>query len=148
MSVGSEVAKMDNGTGVGGADALSLVSTLLSDPKTVSRLMSVLSEHSAKSEDAQSVEGSGVPEENAESSEGAEVGESAKNAETLERLSGVLSSISAPENARASSPTAKHTALLLAVKPYLSPRRAELIDELLRLGDLGEIFRKLGGGGG
>ncbi len=139
---------MDNGTGVGGADALSLVSTLLADPKTVSKLMSVLSEHSARNnEGAMSVEEASAPEEKREISEDVQDDESPQNAEVLEKLSGVLSSIATPESTKTDSPVAKHTALLLAVKPYLSPRRAELIDEILRLGDLGEIFRRLGGGG-
>ena len=34
----------------------------------------------------------------------------------------------------------KHTALLLAVRPYLSKRRQELLDTLISIGKIGKIF--------
>lgn len=35
------------------------------------------------------------------------------------------------------------TALLLALKPYMSPQRCDAIDKLIMLGRLGEVFRQL-----
>lgn len=35
------------------------------------------------------------------------------------------------------------TALLLALKPYMSPQRCDAIDKLIMLGRLGEIMRQL-----
>ncbi len=34
------------------------------------------------------------------------------------------------------------TALLLALKPYMSPQRCDAIDKLIMLGRLGEVFRQ------
>lgn len=35
------------------------------------------------------------------------------------------------------------TALLLALKPYMSPQRCDAIDKLIMLGRIGEVFRQL-----
>ena len=35
------------------------------------------------------------------------------------------------------------TALLLALKPYMSPKRCEAIDKLIMFGRIGEIMRQL-----
>lgn len=122
---------MDNGAST---DALSLVSTLLRDPETVSRLMGAISEISA-----QKNEGGG---EVSEVSEAAVGSEDLGGDEVREKLSGVMAALSGggSQGARAND---RHTALLLAIKPYLSPKRAELIDDLIKLGSVGELLRGL-----
>lgn len=127
-----------------GQEALSLVSTLLNDPATVARLMRVLSASGGnasggaeKSEDV----AVGSDEETVESTEKATP--SAEMADTLGKLSEVISTIASPK----AGGGGKHTALLLAIKPYLSQRRGELIDDIIRLSSLGDLLGGLGEGG-
>lgn len=119
---------MDNGAST---DALSLVSTLLRDPETVSRLMGAISEISAQKS-----------ESGGEAAEAAVGSEDSGGDEVREKLSGVMAALSGggSQGARAND---RHTALLLAIKPYLSPKRAELIDDLIKLGSVGELLRGL-----
>lgn len=132
-----------------GQDALSLVSTLLADPATVERLVRALSVGGGaeKSEisDGESVESDEKTVEKAAPPAIA----SAEMADTLGRLSEMISSITAPRTGGGSggSGGGKHTALLLAIKPYLSQRRGELIDDIIRLSSLGDLLGGLGEGG-
>lgn len=129
-----------------GQDALSLVSTLLADPATVERLVRALSigGGAEKSEisDGESVESDEKTVEKAAPPAIA----SAEMADTLGRLSEMISSITAPRTGGGSG-GGKHTALLLAIKPYLSQRRGELIDDIIRLSSLGDLLGGLGEGG-
>lgn len=128
-----------------GQEALSLVSTLLNDPATVARLMRVLSasggENASSSAEKSEDAAVGSDEETVESTEKATP--SAEMADTLGRLSEVISTIASPK----AGGGGKHTALLLAIKPYLSQRRGELIDDIIRLSSLGDLLDGLGEGG-
>ncbi len=153
---------MDSEIGAGranGQETLSLVSTLLSDPATVARLMRALSEiggegssggaEKSENSDDDSV---GSDEKAIENTENAEktappIMASAEMADTLGRLSNVISSITSPSGGGSGGGGGKHTALLLAIKPYLSQRRGELIDDIIRLSSLGDLLGGLGEGG-
>lgn len=129
-----------------GQDALSLVSTLLADPATVERLVRALSvgggAEKVENSDGESVESDEKTVEKAAPPPIA----SAEMADTLGRLSEMISSITAPRTGGGSG-GGKHTALLLAIKPYLSQRRGELIDDIIRLSSLGDLLGGLGEGG-
>lgn len=129
-----------------GQDALSLVSTLLADPATVERLVRALSvgggAEKVENSDGESVESDEKTVEKAAPPAIA----SAEMADTLGRLSEMISSITAPRTGGGSG-GGKHTALLLAIKPYLSQRRGELIDDIIRLSSLGDLLGGLGEGG-
>lgn len=56
---------------------------------------------------------------------------------------GILSLL--PKNLPSADP--RQTALLLAIKPYLSPKRAELIDGFLKFERLGSLLKSLNVGG-
>ena len=49
---------------------------------------------------------------------------------------------------RQKTPNNTQTALLLAVRPYLSPRRKELIDTFIKFSRLGDFLNKFNGDGG
>lgn len=73
------------------------------------------------------------------------------NPEILSKLPTILSALGGLSGKGAPpspQPEKKHDgdrriALLLALRPYLSPRRREIIDYLIRMNKLGELFKKL-----
>ena len=71
--------------------------------------------------------------------------------EILSKLPSILSALGGLSGKGApppSQPEKKHDsdrriALLLALRPYLSPRRREIIDYLIKMNKLGELFKNL-----
>lgn len=152
-SNGAENSGGAGGFGSSGGGASALLSSLLSDTETLSRLTSVLGMLGNLGIGSSSPQGG----ENA-----AEIGvEQSQNAENTveddassptlkiedglgisQKLPDILSLLSS-QKPRESAVDDRRIALLLAIKPYLSPRRGELIDSFIQLNRLGGILRSL-----
>ena len=73
------------------------------------------------------------------------------NPEILSKIPSVLSVLGELSGNTVPSPSLPDTkhggdrriTLLLALRPYLSPRRREIVDYLIRMNKLGELFKKL-----
>lgn len=67
------------------------------------------------------------------------------NPELLAKLPEVVAALSSVSGTGTSKkgPSDKRTALLLALRPYLSPSRCEAIDYITRIGKLGDLIKNL-----
>ena len=65
--------------------------------------------------------------------------------ESINTMAPLLKGIGGVFSGKRSEHCQRREALLLSLKPYLSPTRCEAIDYMVRLGALSEIFRGLGG---
>ena len=109
-------------TAVSMAEATDLLQRLLDDPEVL-----------AAAEDA-SPDGEAVP--TSTSAPGS------LPPELLSKLPALMGALS-PALSAGNGQKDQKTALLLSLKPYMSPQRCEVIDKLIMLGRIGEIFRQL-----
>ena len=72
------------------------------------------------------------------------------NPEILSKIPTILSALSASSGKGSATPPShkdkgkdRRIALLLALRPYLSPHRREIVDYLVKMNKLGEIFKSL-----
>ena len=107
------------------ADLSSILSSLLSNPDAISKVNGIISQYTS-SDGENKAASETAPSESAE-----------PPSET--KIPDLLSLISS------SAPTQnkEQTALLLAIRPYLSPHRRELIDGFIRMSKLTDIIKKL-----
>lgn len=139
-------------------DISSLVSTLLSNPDTISKLGDILSKFAPNENGANSPLNSNFDNENNKNDESFEnlasndAISSPTEQETsnpnlnldFSKISSILSGIALPQKHKINN----QIALLLAIKPYLSPRRKELIDSFIKISNFGEIFKSINQQGG
>ena len=139
-------------------DISSLVSTLLSNPDTISKLGDILSKFTPNENGANSPLNSNFDNENNKNDESFEnlasndAISSPTEQETsnpnlnldFSKISSFLSGIALPQKHKINN----QITLLLAIKPYLSPRRKELIDSFIKISNFGEIFKSINQQGG
>lgn len=142
----------------GGGLDLSVLSGLLSNPEVMSKVSSVLSSLSAPEAKA---EESAAPT-SAPSSAEPEGGDLAstlssviENKELMSKLPDIMTAmgplLSGGKNSGGGKGGTggkkqgcdKRTALLLALKPYMSPRRCEAIDYFIRINKLGDVIKTI-----
>ena len=130
-----------------------MLSSLLSNPEILSKLSETISNlSSAQSEinsppttdnsiitnDDLSQNGTNSTENDASST----TFQNSANSDFAQKLPEILSLISS-KGLQKSFISKQQEALLLAIRPYLSERRCELIDSFMKLGRIGEILSKL-----
>lgn len=154
----SEAAEETRSTGASGA---SLLSSLLSDPEVLARVSDTLSRlrESAPADVAAEVgraeqssavgSDTGASDEISTATQTEENGTNGKGeppnlgADTLGHLPDILALFGSGGEQRLT----QHVTLLQALKPYLSPKRQEMIDALIRMSRLGELFKDISSGG-
>ena len=135
------------------SDLSSLLGTLLSSPDTLSKMSNIISNltSNANSNNSPPNENNSLDKEESESN-------SKDNTQNIENLSPtfqnsgtenilskmpeILSKITSTK-AENSLATKQQIALLLAIRPYLSDHRKELIDTFIKMNQLGSIFKSL-----
>lgn len=107
------------------ADLSSILGSLLSNPDAISKVNGIISQYTSSD---------GEKNDTSEASP-TEAAEPASEAKIPDLLS-LISSSTPTQNK-------EQTALLLAIRPYLSPHRRELIDGFIRMSKLTDILKKL-----
>ncbi len=103
------------------------LSKLLSDPDLVARIRAVAGGDAGAAEDPR-------PTDNAPDTP-------ALDPEILKKLPGVLSAMAPLTGGKAPSPADdRRSALLLALKPFLSPARCQAVDSILQISRLGDLL--------
>lgn len=88
----------------------------------------------------------GQPSEQAEEAMGGTSGDALPFSlppELLGKLPALLSTLGPVMNGKDTGVKDEKTALLLALKPYMSPQRCDAIDKLIMFGRLGQIMQQL-----
>ncbi len=151
----SETANENERTG--GGDMSSLLTSLLSDPQVLSKVGDTLaaltqnakstsSTENADITDATASIGADNAEDNTKDTANAEKETDASQTEAASNLPTLLSKL-AESGGKPSPELKREIDLLRAVRPYLSPRRREMIDGFIQMSKLGEIFKSLSDGG-
>lgn len=130
-----------------------LLGVLLSNPSALSKIDEILKKHGIAQNQN---DGINSPQNEIFEADSPQSGENSpnnqdssptfsnnKSREPSTTPSGILSLL--PKNLPSADP--RQTALLLAIKPYLSPKRAELIDGFLKFERLGSLLKNLNLGG-
>ena len=126
----------------GGID-LSMLSGILSDPETMSRLSGILG----------GIKENGEADSESQPASAGGIADILENNELMAKLPEVIAALrpmmGAPPKKEAppkdGEPKAnnKRLALLYALKPYLSPRRCEAIDYFARMSKMGDIIKNI-----
>ena len=133
-------------------DLTGLISSLLSSPESLSKLSGIISkytnsengvnsppsEHLGEFVDDNDTTNANINAEPPTSSPTEENSSNAGNRLDLSKIASIFSSNSSGKSQK----NKEQTALLLAIRPYLSPRRQELIDSFIKISQLGEILQK------
>lgn len=146
---------MDNDTSTNNqpSNITEMLGQLLSKPETIEKIGDIVSRY-AKNDNGLS---SPPSSENAENNNTAptnaptslkEIRDSSPTNSTSENLDFLkilpaFSSLLSPKNPEISAASNQQKALLLAIRPYLSERRRELIDTFITFNKLSEIFKNL-----
>lgn len=146
MEENNEKASPDTGTP-------NLLSTLISNPESLSKIGQIISNFTDKQNGGNSpqneenqVEDNKINGDMSENSEGSE-----KNAPLEENSAGASSSSALPDflslltsqKSDSFQQNKQQIALLLAIRPYLSENRRQLIDSFIQFSKLSEILKKL-----
>lgn len=137
----------------GALDVSELLKSLLSNPEAFSKMSNILSNLASSANSTnppQSNDNNGVNEELADNIENnttnsKEYSPTFQNQDVtdiLPKIPEILSKISSAK-AEDSVATKQQIALLLAIKPYLSEHRKELIDTFIKMNKFGAIFKNL-----
>jgi hypothetical protein len=131
-----------------------LLSTLLSDPERIKRIQGILASALSAEEETPSPSKNEISSERPTAEDGLMklLGDPALLAglpQILATVKPLLSSLSLPsappphkEDTQTSMPVCREN-LLIALRPFLSPKRCEAVDSMLRIAKLGEILGKL-----
>ncbi len=143
----------DNEESTVGANASQALGTLLQDPDSMSKIGSILSKYIGEENESNS-----PPSAENESKESAPPPVSASESENSGNITPTLQSsappdilaelprlmsLFSPSKSEVSAAEKQQINLLLAIKPYLSEHRRELIDGYIKMSQFGEIFKKL-----
>ena len=137
----------------GALDVSGLLKSLLSNPEAFSKMSNIISNLASSANSTnppQSNDNNGVNEELADNIENnttnsKEYSPTFQNQDVtniLPKIPEILSKISSVK-AEDSIATKQQIALLLAIKPYLSEHRKELIDTFIKMNKFGAIFKNL-----
>ncbi len=124
------------------------IETLLQDKELLSRLSSIAAELKNKAAEAPlavSAEVTDTPPEGSSPPSADPLASALSSPALMAKLPEVVAALSAAkggEGAKKASPD-KRTALLLALRPYLSESRREAIDYITRIGKLGDMLKNL-----
>ena len=127
--------------------------SFLSNPDAIGKLSGILSKYTNASDSTNSPQGEDFSKENdtsdTQSNENIAVSSTSsptnKNSSNLNlgldfsKIASILGGNS-PEKTQKNK---EQIALLLAIRPYLSPRRQELIDSFIKINHIGEILNKI-----
>lgn len=137
----------------GSPDVSTLLAGVLSNPEVMSKMSEIIA-RSTKEQNGvdppQSDDNSPLDENVAESSgdntdiqkDPSPTFQNLINPEVMSKLPDILSLLSS-QKAPSSEQSRQQATLLLAIRPYLSERRRELIDTFIKLDRLGDILKKL-----
>lgn len=139
-------------TGSGSPDLSTLLSSLISNPEILTKMGSIISnlnntQNSNNSPLDSNNQGSNGDFEENNGNNSSTINNISPtfqdfNLETiLSKMPGILSEISSSKDEN-SLVTKQQITLLLAIRPYLSERRKELIDTFIKMNKLGAIFQK------
>lgn len=143
---------MDNDKNIGASE--NSLATLLSDKEFLARLSSVADALKTETQAATSPDKESAPPDPlaqppspASTATMPDLASMLSNPEIMAKLPEVMSAIT-PVLKGANAPPHKathdkRTALLLALRPYLSPARCEAIDYITRIGKLGDVVKNL-----
>ena len=137
----------------GALDVSGLLGSLLSNPEAFSKMSNIISNLASSANSTnppQSNDNNGVNEELADNIENnttnsKEYSPTFQNQDVtdiLPKIPEILSKISSVK-AEDSIATKQQIALLLAIKPYLSEHRKEIIDTFIKMNKFGAIFKNL-----
>ena len=139
--------------GIRNLDLSSLLGAMLSNPEMLSKIGNIISKigntetstnSPPTSNNAENIETVTTP--NKENSNNFEASsptfQNHNNENIVSKLPDILSKISS-SNADISAENKQQIALLLAIRPYLSEHRKELIDTFIKMNRLGSIFKNL-----
>ena len=134
-------------------DVSTLITNLLSNPETISKIGNIISNiGEATNEESSPLQYKNINNDDAFSTHQDRntpnvnnLSPTSKNIDTsaiLSKIPEILSNFSSekPENSLANK---QQIALLLAIRPYLSEHRQELIDTFIKMNRLGAIFKNL-----
>ena len=134
-------------------DFSSLLGSLISNPEVLTKIGGIIanatsrqggddSPHSTNNEDGLEKTASQVDNISADNEEVSPTSQKSNSSDILSKLPNILSNLSS-EKAEDSIATKQQIALLLAIRPYLSDHRKELIDTFIKMNRLGAIFKNL-----
>lgn len=146
----------DNENASGGGLDISMLSGLLSNPEIMSKVSSVLSSLTATAESSPpSEKKEDVPVHGSASPLDSNIAEKLssvmENKELMSKLPDIMATLGpmlSPGGGKGGGHSKKEscdkrTALLLALKPYMSPRRCEAIDYIVRINRLGDVIKNI-----
>lgn len=130
-----------------------MLSALLSNPDTMSKIGNIISKftdsnngvNSPQSQDNTNISDNTEEKErefSQNSSDSSPLTNVAPNLDIASHLPDLISLLSG-QNSQVSQQTKQQNALLLAIRPYLSEHRQQLIDSFIKFSRFGEIFKKL-----
>ena len=131
-------------------DAASVLSSILSNPDALSKMSEIIAKHTNKENRDNSPPSEDIRDEIPDSSSNFEenaggvqkdstTSQIEKKQENTSNSRDILSLFSSLGDNKDHS-NDKQTALLLAIRPYLSTRRQELLDTMMRMGKISKIF--------
>ena len=139
-------------------DIISLLSKLASNPETLSKINGIISKHAKEQSDTNpppnndlngnssinNTESADKTNDIDDSSTTSQINKSDENSFDFTKIISILGEKFASQKHHGK----EQTNLLLAIRPYLSPRRQELIDSFIKLTQMSEIFKKFSQNGG
>lgn len=134
----------------GGESTLNILSSILSDPQKVAGISNIISKHPLNENrdsppqqgDNNSITSNVTPSNDGQNDEFVETfttqetQENRENSNFPQGIFSLFSSLGLPKNDN-------HTKLLLALRPYLSPRRQRLVDDFLSIDKIAKIFKSI-----
>lgn len=139
---------------VGGSDPISTLSSLLSSPETLSKMSEIIERHSSvnngdnppqnEAKDESFLNNSDII--NGESKNFEDSSPTVQNEDLEKTTSSPLNFLSIFSSMGLDKIGAKNderTALLLAIRPFLSERRREMIDSFISIGKIASVFKNI-----
>ncbi|MBO5715901.1 MAG: hypothetical protein J6S23_05865 [Clostridia bacterium] len=135
------------------ANPTQLISALLSNPETLSKLSGILSKFTTGENitnsppqntleanvDNKGADNNEIINANSDISPTEPISSNSNSNIDFSKIAPIFSMLNAPSKAKNN----RQIALLLAIKPYLSPRRKELIDSFIKITNFSEILKNI-----
>lgn len=132
-------------------DSLTALATLLSNPDILSKMGDIIAKHTVEKNSengdngVQNTENSAVITDNSDvNKESSPTYANVTNDELTSLLPGLLGALGkqgAPHGSGHKSSNKEQTALLLAIRPYLSDHRREIVDTFIKMSKLMELLK-------
>ena len=138
----------------GGSDPISALSSLLSSPETLSKMSEIIERHSLVNSGGHPPQSEAKDESffnnsdiiNGESKDFEDSSPTVQNEDLEKKTSSPLNFLSVFSSMGLDKIGAKNderTALLLAIRPFLSERRREMIDSFISIGKIASVFKNI-----